>query len=81
MFHARNVNIFQRAIIINVLVLSKVWYASHTYPLSVKHARAINKIVFPYIWNSAGEFLKRNILYRSKECGGRQTNIFFKAKS
>ena len=49
MFKGRNVNLFQHAIIVNILVLSKVWYISHTYPFSEKYAQLINKIIIPYI--------------------------------
>ena len=81
-FNARNVSIFQRAIIVNILVLSKVWYISHTYPLSKKQAQAINKIIFCYIWNSVVEPLKRQIIYREKENGGiNLLNVYTKALS
>ena len=81
-FSARNVTIFQRAIIVNILVLSKVWYISHTYPLSKKNAQAINKIIFCYIWNSVVEPLKRQIMYREKENGGiNLLNVYTKALS
>lgn len=82
MFKARNVNLFQRAIIINILVLSKVWYVIHTYPLSKKYAQLINKIIIPYIWNSLGNPLKRLILYREKDDGGiNLLNVYAKALS
>lgn len=82
MFKARNVNLFQRAIIINILVLSKVWYVSHTYPLSKKYAQLINNIIIPYIWNSLGNPLKRLVLYREKDDGGiNLLNVYAKALS
>ena len=74
LFQARKVNLFQRSIIVYTLVQSKVWYISQTYPLSEKVAKSINKIVFPYIWNSSGEPLKRNVIYRDKKAGG--INVF-----
>ena len=33
----RRFNIYQKAIMINCLILSKVWYICHTYPLSKVH--------------------------------------------
>ena len=82
MFKARNVNLFQCAIIVNILVLSKVWYISHTYPLSKKYAQLINKIIILYIWNSLENPLKRLILFREKDDGGiNLLNVYAKALS
>ena len=78
----RKCNLYQRAIIINSLVLSKAWYTSHTYPLSYDHAKCIERIIFPYIWNSKSNPLKRDVMYNNKEDGGiKLINVFFKAKS
>ena len=78
----RKFNIYQRAIIINSLVLSKVWYTSHTYPLSCDQAKCMEKIIFPYIWNSKSNPLKRDVMYNKKEAGGiNLLNVFYKAKS
>ena len=40
---SRCFTIFQRALIINTIILSKVWYIAHTYPLPSKHSKLINK--------------------------------------
>ena len=39
MLSIRKFNIFQKAIIVNCLVLSKVWYVSHTYPLLYERSK------------------------------------------
>ena len=46
MLTSRTLNIYQKAIIINCIVLSKVWYTCHTYPLSYQHSKAIDKLIF-----------------------------------
>ena len=82
MLASRKFNIYQKAIIINCLVLSKVWYLSHTYPLSYEHAKLLNSLIFPYIWNSKINPLKRDVLYNKKDDGGINIlNVFCKAKS
>ena len=82
MLVSRKFDIYQKAIIINCLVLSKVWYVSHIYPLSYDFAKSINSHIFPYIWNSKLNPLKRDILYNKKDAGGiNLLNVFYKAKS
>ena len=82
----RNANIYQRAILVNSLIASKIWYTSHVYPLPYEHEKDINLHIFRYIWNSYGrkplERLERNVLYKRKEEGGiGLLNIHMKAKS
>ena len=31
------------------MILSKVWYTCHTYPLSIEQAKHIEQLIFPYI--------------------------------
>ena len=70
LLRSRRFNLYQKAIIINCMILSKVWYTCHTYPLSYEHSKSIERIIFPYIWNSKSDPLKRNVLYNKKEAGG-----------
>ena len=67
---------------INIIILSKVWYIAHTYPLPKKYSNLINKEIFPYLWNSKYNPIRREVLYQSKLSGGLEIiNIFFKAQS
>ena len=82
----RNANIYQRAILVNSLIASKIWYTSHVYPLPFEHEKDINLHIFRYIWNSFGrkplERVERNVLYKRKDEGGiGLLNIHIKAKS
>ena len=78
----RQVNIFQRAIIINTIVLAKVWYISHTYPLSESVAKSINKLIFSFLWNFRAEPLKRCTVFKPKDAGGvNMINVHAKALS
>ena len=82
MLSLRNFNIFQKSIVVNSLVLSRAWYTSHTYPLSKEHAKCIENVIFPFIWKSKSNPLKRDVLYNNKDAGGLNLlNVFFKAKS
>ena len=82
MLRGRNLTIYQRAIIINTIILSKVWYIAHTYPLPIKYCKLINKENFPYLWNSKYNPIRREVLHQSKLSGGLEIkNVFFKAQS
>ena len=82
MLTSRTLNIYQKAIIINCIVLSKVWYTCHTYPLPYDYAKKIDQIIFPFIWNSKANHLKRDVLYNKKDEGGiNLLNVHIKASS
>ena len=66
----RSFTLFQRAIVINTIILSKVWYTAHTYPLIAKYSKLINKEIFRYLWLSNLNPVKRDVLYQSKLKGG-----------
>ena len=79
---SRYLNLYQKAIIINSLIASKLWYTAHIYPLPVEFLKLIKTEIFNYIWNSKANPVKREILYRSKDKGGiGLLNIHSKSKS
>ena len=51
MLTGRKFTIFQKAAVINVAILSKVWYIAHTYPLPKKYRKLINKESYPFYGN------------------------------
>ena len=52
MLSSRYLTLYQRAVVINSILLSKVWYNAHTYPLIKKYSDKILKEVFEYLWHS-----------------------------
>ena len=50
---------------INTVLLSKVWYTAHTYPLPIKYAKLISKEIFQFLWQSKYNPI-REVLYQSK---------------
>ena len=78
----RVLTIFQRAVIINATVLSKVWYIAHTYPLPCKYSKLINKEIFYYLWLSKYNPIKRDNVHQCKLNGGLGVlNVFQKAQA
>ena len=82
MLSSRSLTIFQRVIIINALILSKVWYTAHTYPLPLKYSKLINKEIFTFLWLSKYNPIKREVLYQDKSSGGLGLlNVYSKSQS
>ena len=78
----RNFTLYQRAVLVNCLIASKVWYVSHIYPLPIKYIIQINKEIFYFIWGSGANPIKREVLYNNKCNGGiGLVNIYLKSKS
>ena len=55
----RHFTILQRVVLINIVLLSKVWYTAHTYPLPIKYAKLISKEIFLFLWQSKYNPIKK----------------------
>ena len=78
----RNLTIYQKAVIVNSLLASKVWYVSHVYPLPTTFSNQIEKEFLDFIWKINYRPIKRVTLYNPKTSGGLGLiNIEEKAKS
>ena len=80
---SRLLNIFQKAILINTLIASELWFTAHVYPLPMKYATIINTEIYKFLWNKyKTNPIKREVLNRNKLQGGiGLLNVFFKARS
>ena len=63
----RYLNVYQKAIIINSIIASKLWYTSHVYPLPMEFSKLINTEIFKFIWNSKVDPIKRDVITKSKD--------------
>ena len=82
MISSRFFILYQKAVLINSLLASKLWYVAHVYPLPMDIAVRINKEIFHFLWGSWANPLKRDILYNKKINGGiGLLNIYLKSKS
>ena len=70
MLEQRVLTIYQKSIVINFSILSKVWYLAHTFPLSKRDALAINSCVFRFLWRGMYQPIKRATLCLPKAKGG-----------
>ena len=63
--------IYQRAILLNCIIFSKLWYVSHILPLPMSYANKIKRVAFNYIWGRKHyEPIRRSTLCLPKNEGG-----------
>ena len=80
MLSTRLLSLYQKAIIVNSLILSKVWYMSHVFPLGRNKAKVIAQSVFRYMWRGMYQPIKRDTLYLPRSEGGIGVfNVYYKS--
>lgn len=67
---SRSKTLYGRALLINALALSKLWYVSSIDSLSNYWKGRFEKVVFSFLWNHGHEWLARNTLCLGKMEGG-----------
>ena len=70
MLTQRKLSLYQKAILVNSLLLSKIWYVAHTLPLCKKKSQEINSCIFRYLWKGMYQPIKRSTLCLPKKEGG-----------
>ena len=67
----RNLSLKGKTIVINTLILSKLWFIANVFPIPKDLIPEINKIVFGYLWKgSAAEPMARETLFLPRDRGG-----------
>ena len=81
-FRCRMLTLYQKALIVNSLILSKAWFQVHVYPLPIRYSKLINKEIYFYIWGKRCEYIKRETLAKPKGEGGiALVNLLLKSQS
>ena len=74
--------VYQKSAIVNCLLLSKLWYIAHVYPLPVKYSNEINTAICSFIWKPRYNPISKDVMYNSKLKGGiALIDNFLKARS
>ena len=75
--------IYQRSVILNCIIYSKIWYVAHVFPLPISYANKIKMIGFNFIWaRNNYEPVKRFTLSLPKHEGGLGIiDILYKSQS
>ena len=67
----RNLSLKGKTIVINTLILSKLWFIANVFPIPKDLIPEINKIIFGYLWEeSAAEPIARETLFLPRDRGG-----------
>ena len=67
----RNLSLKGKAIVINPLILSKLWFIANVFPIPKDLVPQVNKIIFRYLWKgSAVEPIAQETLYLPRDRGG-----------
>ena len=74
---------YQRAVLLNCVIFSKLWYVAHVFPLPISYANKIKRIAFNYIWGRKNyEPIRRSTLSLPKDEGGMGViDILYKSQS
>ena len=67
----RNLSLKGKVLLINTLILSKVWYLATVYPISIKEEQIIRKHIFAYLWNGENKNpITQDQVFQTLEMGG-----------
>jgi exonuclease III len=70
LYRGRLLSVYGRAMVVNTMLLSKVWYMATILKVPDFFIKLIEKEMFTFIWNSTYEPIKRATLYLPKIKGG-----------
>ena len=70
LYKGRNLSLYGKALIVNVMVLSKLWYMCSVLCVPNVFIDLIEKEIFSFIWSDKMELISRNSCYFPKDKGG-----------
>ena len=70
LFNCRLLSVYGRAKLVNVMILSKLWYVAIVVPPPPHYVRLVQKRAFDFLWSSRNEPVRRDTMYLSTEEGG-----------
>lgn len=79
LYKGRVMSLYGRAVVVNVMVLSKLWYMASVLCVPERLIELIEREVFKFFWSSKNEMINRGTMFLPKCKGGiGVTNIRFK---
>ncbi|KAM3912059.1 uncharacterized protein RB166_020537 [Leptodactylus fuscus] len=67
-----------KILIVKSVIIPMLLYVAMVFPPSILYIKKITKMCFYFIWGSKMEKLRREVMYKSRENGGRDVPDFFK---
>ena len=70
LFSGRLLSVYGKANLINLMVLSKLWYVGSVMPIPNHYIKLIEKRMFDFLWSSKNEPVSRKTMFLPKAEGG-----------
>ena len=70
LWKVRNLSFFEKSILINTVVLAKLWFITFSVVVPQSVVTRINSIIFSFLWGNRHECLSRKTMYCNKQNGG-----------
>ena len=59
-----------RAVVVNALALSRIWYVASLIPIPVWVLASLNRLIFPFFWGGKADLVARDVVIQSLDFGG-----------
>ena len=69
-WHQRSLSYRGKALVINALALSRIWYVASVIHMPQWVLRELNKAVFNFFWNGKPDLVTRDVIVQPPSCGG-----------
>ena len=69
-WRSRSLSFSGKALIINALALSRIWYVASLIFMPLWVCRELNKIVFNFFWSGKRDLVARNVVIQPPDLGG-----------
>ena len=66
----RRLYIRGRAIVVNALALSRIWYVASLIPMPVWVLASLNRVIFPFFWGGKVDLVARDVVIQPPDFGG-----------
>ena len=81
-WRSRALSLSGKALIVNALALSRVWYVASLVHMPPWVRTELNRLVFKFLWSGKPDLVCRNVMFHPKEAGGFSVvSIDFKVSS
>ena len=69
-WRSRSLSLSGKALIVNALALSRIWYVASLVFMPSWVCMELNKLVFSFFWSVKRDLVSRNVLFQSPDLGG-----------
>ena len=70
LWKVRNLSFFEKSILINTVVLAKLWFIAFSVVVPQSVVTRINSVIFSFLWGNRHECLSRKTMHCNKQNGG-----------